>query len=328
MLPNYSWKNYDEIIEKMGRNVDSMKINVNNFEFKMMDLIYIGVVDVKMEKIGEEHAKLSAAGKEYFLKKYCNNQEFEADEIIRKLLEKSAPVRLLIQVFWGQKRISKENIQKLLAHRGLIDSDANIGNFLAILNKFRIITYDKKNNSIKIIAEPYEIEEKKDYFVDKTKPYSNMLKLKKMIQESKQYIYWFEKHFSIKIYEYLSVNTDGSKIKEVRILTGPEHIDLTTRDEFKRLQEELLNKKIDIRHRIILNKDLLNSIHGRWFLTSDVKYKIPPINTLLQGQTDEIQTTTQDPPFEEWWGKSVDLIKDWDKIEKVLKEKSEKDGRK
>jgi hypothetical protein len=73
---------------------------------------------------------------------------------------------------------------------------------------------------------------------------------------------------------------------------------------------------------------LLNSIHGRWFLTSDVKYKIPPINTLLQGQTDEIQTTTQDPPFEEWWGKSVDLIKDWDKIEKVLKEKSEKDGRK
>ena len=274
IFPKFDWTEYDGIIEKIGNHINLSTQKTKDLYHSLSFLIELGFVKNVSNSLTQNKIELSETGKYYFIKRYCANQEDESNEILRHSLEDHKAVKLILQVLWGNPKITKENIKNLLCYHKIIENNSNIGSFLSILNRFGIITYSKKQNKIKINSEPLEISNKKDYFIVKEKPYSNLLKIKKMIQEADGNIFWLEKHFSPKIYELLSFYADGNCIKEIKILTGTEHIDDSTKSEFKRLKEELENKGINIFHKIITDKDTLNGIHGRWFKTNNYIYSI------------------------------------------------------
>ncbi len=137
-----------------------------------------------------------------------------------------------------------------------------------------------------------------------------------MFSDADGHIYWFEKHFSPKMYELICQYSDGNNVSKILLLTGTAHIDEGVRNEFKRLQEELGGKEIFISHRVIVDKKILNRLHGRWFISSSSIFKIPPIDTILQGQADEIILRKEDPGFSEWWDQALDIVDDWNKIKK------------
>jgi hypothetical protein len=322
VLPKQSWNWYEEILKKLGNNeIIDLSEKSHTIEF----LHEIGLIRISTTQLGSNGKpliELTDNGKEYYISKYCTNEQSKTKEIITKIIEDYRPVKLMIQVFWGNPNVKRENVKNLLCHHKIIDNSFNIGHFLSVLNYYNIISYSKKHQSIKINTEPIEIEENTDYFVSKSKPYSNLLKIKKMIEEAKENINWFEKHFSSKMYELLSYHADGNKIKNIKILTGIEHIDDNVRNDFKRLKKELQNKGIAIEHRIMIDKSLVNSIHGRWFITKKYTYNIPPINTILQGQSDEIILREKGPDFNKWWNSSCDIVKDWNEINKCIGEKN------
>ena len=90
------------------------------------------------------------------------------------------------------------------------------------------------------------------------------------------------------------------------------------RNLFKRLQGELTKQNLSCR--VICDKKIINQIHDRWFISKNFKFNVPTINSLYQGQYSEINKTKSNPPFQEWWDNSLDIIQDWNKI-KNAKEK-------
>jgi len=313
ILPKYSWNEYESLIKKIGNK--SLEDIEKATDVKLSFLMNLGLIKNSTDKsTNKSWYELTDMGKKYYVNNFCTNQKDEAAAIIKDLLEKTKPVSIIKQILWGKPNVTKDNVKNLLCHHDMAEQDNNLGSFLLILNKFKIISYSKKHNKIRILAEPEEVSTMEDYFVSESKPYSNHLKVKQMIQCAEDSIFWVEKHFSPKIYELLSYYADGNNLKSIRLLTGIQHITPETRKEYKKLKKELSNREIKFTHRIVTDKKLLSQLHGRWFISTNYVYKIPPINTILQGQTDEIIKRAKAPNLRSYWDHSCDFIDEWNKI--------------
>lgn len=133
-------------------------------------------------------------------------------------------------------------------------------------------------------------------------PYSNVLRLRQVIRESEEYLWWIDLHFSARGLEELIYSVDPSLVKEVKILSGPANVDHRAKKDFKRFKEELTNKGISAEWQI-----LQEFSHDRFIVSKNHCYNVPPINSLLRGQYSEISETPNRPPFEQWWSKSVSI---------------------
>jgi hypothetical protein len=314
-IPTRPWKYYEELILKIGRNEE---YDPNSFSDEICFL-----KDLKF--ISSDDNKLINDGMKYYIAKFVNDDDSASDEILYNALIHYTPVQLVCQILWGKENITKESIFNLLCLKGYIDPKNNeindLSSFLMILNKAKIVSYSKKMNTITIVHNPNTKPEDNDfesYSIDKEKPYSNLLIMKKLIRACGKYIYWFEKHFTKKIFEILIEEIDGTKIDELRLLFGAVGINPGIRREFKRFKNELENRGLKVEFRVISDKEILNNIHGRWILSQTACFKIPPTNTVLQGQSDEIVKTKNRPPFDGWWKDGKDLINEWNEIEKYL----------
>jgi len=133
-------------------------------------------------------------------------------------------------------------------------------------------------------------------------PYSNVIKLRQLLRESEEYIWWIDPHFSARGLEELIASINPALVREVRILSGPANIDKRAKHDFTRFHEELSNKGIDAEWRI-----LRGFSHDRFIINKNVCYNVPPINSLLQGQYSEISQTPNKPPFGQWWDKAITI---------------------
>lgn len=348
-FPGSSWKEYEKVIKELGLNsgLKSSYVTNSSLRKKLYFLEDIGFVEEKYIKnlssrgklyflmatgLIEEKNKsieklfiLSKAGNDYFDAKFVLNNDKKADQILKKQLFNYEPVQVICQILWGKKNLNKESIYNLLSSRDHIDPKIfkldDLGSFLMLLNKFDMIKYSKKNNTIVILYNP-EIEAQapdfNEYYIDKGKPYSNLLHFKKCIRACKQYIWWFEKHFSKKIFEIIVEEADAAKVEEIKLLFGTVHINENVRSEYRRLKSELDGRGIKTEFKVICDKNILHNIHGRWITAKNVCFKIPPINTILQGQADEISKTENRPEFEQWWEEGKDIITEWNEIQKYL----------
>ncbi|MDD3175133.1 MAG: hypothetical protein PHU51_01500 [Candidatus Nanoarchaeia archaeon] len=324
-FPQKNWNFYDTLLKKLGKldsNSSNEKFNKENKE------AYLFLADINLININSNGSEilsieLSELGRKYYLNKFCTNEINEANDLIKTTLLNYSLVQLIIRLFWGKSNINSDNVFNLLIHHKINCKKQYIGTFLSLLNKFEIITYSKKHNTVKINTESIDISESKDYIVSPQTPYSNLMKIKQMISEGNEEICWFEKHFSPKMYELLASYSNCSRINKINLLTGYNQITDVTRNEFKRLKQELSHKEISIDHKILLDKTTINTIHGRWFISKDKVFNIPPINTVLQGQVDEIILRKSKPDFESWWKQSKNIIDDWNEIKLKLGENNE-----
>jgi len=151
-------------------------------------------------------------------------------------------------------------------------------------------------------------------------PFSNKLQVERLVKSCNDFIYWVDRYFSKVGLEIIIQSLQPfskSSVREIKILTSIDKADLTLKKAFKDFKKELENRNIRTELRVIPPGKTRSEIHDRWVKTQGKTYNLPSIETLQRGQYCEINETRNKPPFEKWWNESLDMITDWDKIEKL-----------
>ncbi|MDE1868029.1 MAG: hypothetical protein KGI08_10020, partial [Thaumarchaeota archaeon] len=147
-------------------------------------------------------------------------------------------------------------------------------------------------------------------------PFSNRVAFWNTIKSCDSYIYWVDKYFSKEGLELLSQSLDTNKTKTVKIIISVEKADEKLRSLFKDFREEMKNKNTICELRVITDSKLKSSIHDRWILSKNSCFNIPSPDTVARGQYSEIKATENRPPFDDWWTRSLDIINNWNEIQK------------
>ena len=133
-------------------------------------------------------------------------------------------------------------------------------------------------------------------------PFSNLVRLRRVLRESEEYIWWADRYFKARGLEELIVTVDPAVARQIRILSGQDNVDKRARHDFARFREELRAQGITAEWRIL--KDFA---HDRWIMSANACYNVPSIDTVLRGQPSEILETPNRPPFEEWWEEATPI---------------------
>jgi len=317
VIPIASWNKFEHIIHSIGmKKYDEVS---SKYSKKELDNILDFLRVIKFIK----NKSLTDLGSDYFHAKHIVNEENLAEKILIEAIKKYELTQVICQILWGRPDLYRTNLFKLLVFKNYVNpielSEQDIGSFLMILNKFKIISYNKRSSEIKILFNPrtsttFSLTK----FLSPETPYSNLRNLWEILRECKKYIYWFDKHFSAKGLEPLHDEADGNKISEIRILTGfTQNINNRMYRDFNRFNSEMATKRINCELRVIIDKQLLNKIHDRWIISDNLCYNVPPINSIYQGQYSELTITNIRPPYEEWWKHGLDIIKDWSTIQQL-----------
>jgi hypothetical protein len=59
----------------------------------------------------------------------------------------------------------------------------------------------------------------------------------------------------------------------------------------------------------------LKSVHDRWIISKNTCFNLPSTDTISRGQYSEINSTTNRPPFDEWWIDRTDIIEGWNQLQ-------------
>lgn len=197
--------------------------------------------------------------------------------------------------------------------RRMVSSNKEI---LARFNQMEMNIGKKLDNTtktiFKVIHKPLLPADSK--LISPEKPFTNKKYFGDMIKSCRKYIYWVDKYFSKFGLELLSDSLEFQKVKNIKILMSIDKINKKLKDSFKDFKRELKNKGITCELRVILDKILDSSIHDRWIISDNLCLNLPSTDILARGQFSEIKKTSNRPPFSEWWGKSKDIIADWNEI--------------
>jgi hypothetical protein len=139
-------------------------------------------------------------------------------------------------------------------------------------------------------------QDRRSEVIKPEEPFSNIAKLRQVLRESEEFIWWADTHFSSRGLEELIVTVDPSLVHQIRILSGPANADERAKRDFARFRQELHAKGIEAEWRVAAGFS-----HDRFILSKSECYNVPPVNSLLRGQYSEILETPNRPPFEEWW---------------------------
>jgi hypothetical protein len=78
----------------------------------------------------------------------------------------------------------------------------------------------------------------------------------------------------------------------------------------------MIKKNINCELRVMNNK-LGSDIHDRWIISKNNCFNLPSSDVIARGQFSEVKSTSNKPPFEKWWDDSLDIITNWNEIEKL-----------
>jgi len=160
--------------------------------------------------------------------------------------------------------------------------------------------------------------------ITKSTPALNRMNFRKTIGKCKEHILWTDRYFDEDTLEYLMDGMDSESVKEVKLLSSLYQSGMNKyfHSKFKNFQDEMKKNGIDCQLRVIIDKDLHYEIHDRIIEGKNIVYNIPSAKQVNKGQYSEIKRTQNRPPFGEWWNndKNLDLIKDWDELEKKISE--------
>jgi hypothetical protein len=207
----------------------------------------------------------------------------------------------LMQGLHGRNPVSFAGAHHLLARHGFArpDDASSVRQLLQTLNAAGIVAYSNKLQTVRIIAPVPEEMAAVVRVVEPDRPYSNVLALREILRACEGYIWWAEPHLPRKALEPLSYEADGTKITEIRLLSGERSMDDATRKDFKRFAAEMQNRGIKAEWRTVPPADM--SWHDRFILGRRQAWNVPPVNTLFKGDYSEASRTPTRPPFERWW---------------------------
>lgn len=237
--------------------------------------------------------------------------------ILRDLLLRFPPTIALQQSLWGVKDIQVAQVLTVLKATGFwqYDSMEPLTHFLDLLNHAEIISYSKKHKQVRVLVSPDTETVPANVFIDPSRPFSNIIWIKRILAECEGYIYWFDKHFEKEALDWLWAIADANRIKEIKILSldlGEVNLNTQARKTYKRFQTELSNKGIQVQWATIDNK-LVRDSHDRWII-GDKGYarNIPNVNAISSGQRSEMNLSDNHAKvlsaFLNYWSQASPLI--------------------
>ncbi|MGH2612778.1 MAG: GmrSD restriction endonuclease domain-containing protein [Rhabdochlamydiaceae bacterium] len=242
------------------------------------------------------------------------NISWMSDETNRKIKRYKKP-SVYVKEFIKEKYNGneKEFLKVLESH--FVNKDAYN---LMLLDNFQDFISEREKTILDKIKGMIGLEEpiQKNTMITPEQPFSNRVAFWNAIKSCDNHIYWVDKYFSKEGLELLSQSLDTNKIKIVKIIVSIEKADEKLRSLFKDFREEMKNKGVVCELRVIIDPKLKSSMHDRWMLSKNICFNIPSPDTVARGQYSEIKITENRPPFDEWWSKTLDIVDNWNEIQK------------
>jgi hypothetical protein len=207
----------------------------------------------------------------------------------------------LMQGLHGRGPIRVAGAHHFMARHGFVGLDdlTAVRGLAQTLNAAGIAAYSNKQQTIRIIAPLPEELAAVVRVVEPERPYSNVLALREILRACEGFIHWAEPHLPAKALEPLSYEADGSRISEIKLLSGERSMTEATRKDFKRFAAEMRHRGITAEWRIIEPAKM--DWHDRFILGRRQAWNVPPVNTLYKGDYSEASRTPTRPPFDRWW---------------------------
>lgn len=137
-VPALPWARIEEFLFELAQNEQTVPSAIKNYSDMFNFLNNIGFLD--------EAGRLTEVGRSYYFQKLILNNENEALELLSDSIKGLKCVQMICQIFWGRTGITKDNLKSLLLIENFIDKEvkSDIGPFLSLLNKCKILIYNKK----------------------------------------------------------------------------------------------------------------------------------------------------------------------------------------
>lgn len=221
-----------------------------------------------------------------------NDSEAVAQINHQDLLQLPA-TQALLQALWGLEEASVEQARMALVFAGATNTDVEVGiiNFLSILNANKIIIYNRKNRSIKLLVSPKAAPTPPQHiYIDHSRPYSNDAWIREILRECRGAIMWLDKYFQKEAFEWLWREANAENITHIKIVSVANGgiVDRIALTDYKKLKKELNAKGIALEWRV-LERTESHDFHDRWILDeSELCYNIPSVGSIKSGQRSEL----------------------------------------
>ncbi len=307
MLPQNNWKKILVYIKTAGEDgcIDHSQVKDDNYQF--------------WEDIGvfnhSASGELTEAGRAVFEALYirCDGEEVN---ILRQLLLSYPPTIAVQQYLWGVTNVTVEQVLTVLKTTNFwfYDSREPLTHFLDLLNYVSIVNYKKKIRKVKILISPDTLYVPKNVFIDPTRPFSNIVWVKRILGECEQSICWLDKHFQKEALEWLWAISDANKINEIRILSldlGDANLSSGAKKEYRRFKKEMSNKGINVKWATIESHDIKDA-HDRWIIgANEYLRNVPNVNAISSGQRSEMNYSENydkaSSAFTGYWRKATEI---------------------
>jgi hypothetical protein len=144
--------------------------------------------------------------------------------------------------------------------------------------------------------------DRKTMVVTADEPFSTLMRLRQILRDSEEFIWWADPHFRVEALEELIVCLDPARVRDLKILSGPQNINDRAKQDFGRFREEVQRKGAIAEWRIHPRFG-----HDRFLISRNYCYNIPPVGIFFKPTYAEILETPNRPPFEDWWARAVPL---------------------
>lgn len=260
---------------------------------------------------------LTELGERYWKAKFVLEDTGAARDALASLLKDHPVVSAFCAALWGAGDRPVMGALRLI--RQLTKSADDVANrrWLGLMNSAGLITYNQKYPTLRVLYNPGELappaevdvrETTAGHVISPDTPYSNLLALRKVLRAGRDFIWWYEQHMPPKVLEVLLAELDGTKVTDVRILSGPANVTEALKGEFGRFATEMRKtRKVTVQWRVLTKAEAFKR-HDRIILSKDMAKNLPPVNTVLAGSVGEIlpsEITTRE--YEEWWKLGTDL---------------------
>lgn len=308
MLPAHPWNQIKPFIKAAGERDYVSPIDLGDEYYFLCDL---GIMDAV--NTGE----LTNSGRVLFEAAYIRRDSIEEEKILQDLLLGFPPTQAIQQYLWGVLDITPDQVLTVLKTTGfwIFEDKRLLTHLLDLLNLVKIIKYDRKNRKVVILISPDTVNVPRSVYIDPLRPYGNVYWIKRLLAECEGFIYWFDKHFMKEAFDWIYAIADANKINEIKILSlnlGEVNLNKQAKKDYKKLKDELAQKKIAIEWRVI-DSDKVKDVHDRWIM-GDKGYirNVPDVNSILSGKRSEMVSSDNYEEvlsaFIDYWGLGVEVL--------------------
>lgn len=308
MLPAHPWNQIKPYIKAAGEGEYVSLFDLGD-EYKF--LCDLGIIDEV--NTGE----LTNSGRVLFEAAYIRRDSVEEESVLQGLLLGFPPTQVIQQYLWGVLDITPDQVLTVLKTTGfwIFEDKRLLTHFLGLLNLAKIVKYDRKNRKVAILISPDTSSVPRSVYIDPSRPYGNVYWAKRLLAECDGFIYWLDKHFMKEAFDWIYAIADANKINEVKILSldlGEANLNKQAKKDYKKLKDELTQRKIAIEWRTI-DSDKVKNVHDRWIM-GDKGYirNVPNVNTILSGKRSEMVSSDNYSEvlsaFLDYWNLGVEVI--------------------